>query len=125
MNDNWFWSDRAQAYYYSCWGNSDGAEGRIPSYNFNNWEWQEECRNYLDFWADKGVDGILLDAPEVYDGITDDIINESIIKVLNRRGILTNAEGASNIEKWISRFDFKLIQGFDMYGWGGGKEVRS
>lgn len=121
MNDNWFWSDRAQAYYYSCWGNSDGAEGRIPSYNFNNWEWQEECRNYLDFWADKGVDGILLDAPEVYDGITDDIINESIIKVLNRRGILTNAEGASNIEKWISRFDFKLIQGFDMYGWGGGK----
>lgn len=121
LNDNWFWSDRAQAYYYSCWGNSDGAEGRIPSYNFNNWEWQEECRNYLDFWADKGVDGILLDAPEVYDGITDDIINESIIKVLNRRGILTNAEGASNIEKWISRFDFKLIQGFDMYGWGGGK----
>ena len=121
LNDNWFWSDRAQAYYYSCWGNSDGAEGRIPSYNFNNWEWQEECRNYLDFWADKGGDGILLDAPEVYDGITDDIINESIIKVLNRRGILTNAEGASNIEKWISRFDFKLIQGFDMYGWGGGK----
>lgn len=121
LNDNWFWSDRAQAYYYSCWGNSDGAEGRIPSYNFNNREWQEECRNYLDFWADKGVDGILLDAPEVYDGITDDIINESIIKVLNRRGILTNAEGASNIEKWISRFDFKLIQGFDMYGWGGGK----
>lgn len=121
LNDNWFWSDRAQAYYYSCWGNSDGAEGRIPSYNFNNWEWQEECRNYLDFWADKGVDGILLDAPEVYDGITDDIINESIIKVLNRRGILTNAEGASNIEKWISWFDFKLIQGFDMYGWGGGK----
>lgn len=38
------------------------------------------------------MDGILLDAPEVYDGITDDIINESIIKVLNRRGILTNAE---------------------------------
>ena len=67
------------------------------------------------------MDGILLDAPEVYDGITDDIINESIIKVLNRRGILTNAEGASNIEKWISRFDFKLIQGFDMYGWGGGR----
>lgn len=121
LNDNWFWSDRAQAYYYSCWGNSDGAEGRIPSYNFNNREWQEECRDYLDFWADKGVDGVLLDAPEVYDGITDDIINESIIKVLNRRGILTNAEGASNIEKWISGFEFRLIQGFDMYGWGGGK----
>ena len=121
VNDNWFWSDRANAYYYSCWGNSDGAEGRIPSYNFNNREWQEECRNYLNFWADKGVDGLLLDAPEVYDGITDNIIDESIIKVLNRRGILTNAEGAWNIDKWIGRFGFRLIQGFDMYGWGGGK----
>lgn len=48
------------------------------------------------------MDGILLDAPEVYDGITDDIINESIIKVLNRRGILTNAEGASNIENGLA-----------------------
>lgn len=121
LNDNWFWSDKAQAFYYSCWGNSDGAEGRIPSYNFNSREWQEECRNYLNFWADKGVDGVLLDAPEVYDGITDDIINESIIKILNRRGILTSAEGSSNIEKWIGRFDFRFIQGFDLYGWGGGK----
>lgn len=121
LNDNWFWSDRAQAYYYSFWGNSDGAEGRIPSYNFNNREWQEECRNYLNFWADKGVDGLLLDAPEVYDGITDDIIHESIIKVLNRRGILTSAEGSSNIEKWIGQFGFRFIQGFDLYGWGGGK----
>lgn len=121
ISDNWFWSDRAQAYYYSFWGNSDGAEGRIPSYNFNNREWQEECRNYLNFWADKGVDGILLDAPEAYDGITDDIIHESIIKVLNRRGILSSAEGSSNIDKWIGRFNFRFIQGFDMYGWGGGK----
>lgn len=120
-NDRWFWSDRAQAYYYSFWGNSDGAEGRIPNYNFNNREWQEESRKYLNFWADLGVDGLLLDAPEAYDGITDDIIHETIIKVLNRRGILTNAEGSSNIDKWIARFGFNLIQGFDVYGWGGGK----
>ena len=120
-DDKWFWSDRAQAYYYSFWGNSDGAEGRIPSYNFHNKEWQDECRRYLDFWADKGVDGVLLDAPEVYDGITDEIINESIAKVLTRRGILTNAEGSGNIDRWMGKFGFHLIQGFDIYGWGGGK----
>lgn len=121
INDNWFWSDRAQAYYYSFWGNSDGAEGRIPNYNFNNKEWQEECRNYLEFWLNKGVDGFLLDAPEAYDGINDDIINESIVRILNRRGILTNAEGSWDVKKWIGRFGLRLIQGFDMYGWGGGK----
>ena len=122
LNEKWFWSDRAQAYYYSFWGNSDGAEGRIPSYNFNNEEWQLECENYLNFWADKGVDGLLLDAPEVYDGITDEIISQSIIKILNRRGILTNAEGSSDIDKWIGKLGFRLIQGFDLYGWGGNKK---
>lgn len=122
ISDNWFWSERAQAYYYSFWGNSDGAEGRIPSYNFNNKEWQDECRNYLEYWANKGVDGLLLDAPEAYDGINDNIINESIVRVLNRRGILTNAEGSWDVNKWIGRFGFRLIQGFDMYGWGGGKK---
>lgn len=122
IDDKWFWSERAQAWYYSFWGNSDGAEGRIPSYCFHGREWQEECRRYLDFWADKGVDGILLDAPEAYDGITDDIIHRSIIQVLNRRGILTNAEGSWDVNRWIGNFGFRLIQGFDIYGWGGGKK---
>ncbi len=120
-NDKWFWSDRAQTYYYSFWGNSDGAEGRIPNYNFNNQEWRDECRNYLNFWADKGIDGLFLDAPGAYDGITDAIISEYIVNVLKRRNLLTNAEGSGDVMKWIGDFGFTCIQGFDLYGWGGGK----
>ncbi len=120
-NDQWFWSELAQAYYFSYWGNTDGANGRIPSYNFNNQEWRDECRNYLKFWADKGIDGLFLDAPEVYDGITDDIIREYIVDVLNEYNFATNAEGSGDIYRWIGSFRFNCIQGFDMYGWGGGK----
>lgn len=120
-SDSWFWSERAQAYYYSFWGNSDGAEGRIPNYNFNNQEWREECVNYLNFWSNKGVDGLLLDAPGAYDGINDAIIEENIVKVLNRHGIVTNAEGSGDVYHWMHRFGFNSIQGFDVYGWGGGK----
>ena len=121
LNDRWFWSDRAQAYYYSFWGNTDGANGRIPSYNFNNQEWRDECKKYLQFWADKGIDGLYLDAPEVYLGITDEIIKEYIVDVLNAyNGLSTNAEGSGDYRRWMGRFKFNCIQGFDMYGWGGG-----
>ncbi len=120
-NDSWFWNEKAKAYYYSAWGNTDGAGGRIPSYNFNNQEWRDECKNYLNFWAAKGIDGLLLDAPEVYDGINDAIIEEYIIKVLNRHGMITNAEGSWDVYNFIGRFRFNSIQGFDLYGWGGGK----
>lgn len=119
-NDRWFWSEKAQAYYYSFWGNTDGAAGRIPSYNFNNQEWRDETKKYLRFWADKGLDGLLLDAPEAYDGINDEIIGNYIANTLNGYDFLTNAEGSGDINRWFGLFNYNCIQGFDMYGWGGG-----
>jgi len=120
LNNQWFWSAKAQAYYFSYWGNTDGAAGRIPSYNFNNQEWRDETKKYLRFWADKGIDGLLLDAPEAYDGINDDIIENYIANTLNGYDFLTNAEGSGDINRWFGRFGYNCIQGFDMYGWGGG-----
>jgi glycosidase len=119
-DDRWFWSEKAQAYYYSYWGNTDGAAGRIPSYNFNNQEWRDETKKYLRFWADKGLDGLFLDAPEVYDGINDEIIEKYIANTLNGYDFLTNAEGSGDINRWFGRFNYNCIQGFDMYAWGGG-----
>jgi hypothetical protein len=119
-NDRWFWSETAQAYYYSYWGNTDGAAGRIPSYNFRNREWRDETKKYLRFWANKGIDGFFLDAPEAYDGITDEIIEDCIVNTLNEYDLLTNAEGSGDINRWFGRFKYNCIQGFDMYGWGGG-----
>jgi len=119
-NDRWFWSIKAQAYYYSFWGNTDGASGRIPSYNFNNQEWRDETKKYLRFWANKGLDGFLLDAPEAYDGINDEIIENYITNTLTGYDFLTNAEGSGDINRWFGLFKYNCIQGFDMYGWGGG-----
>lgn len=119
-DNRWFWSEKAQAYYYSFWGNTDGAAGRIPSYNFHNQEWRDETKKYLRFWADKGIDGLFLDAPEAYDGINDEIIGNYIANTLNGYDFLTNAEGSGDINRWLGRFKYNCIQGFDMYGWGGG-----
>jgi glycosidase len=121
QNDQWFWSTKAQSYYFSYWGNTDGAAGRIPSYNFNKQEWRDETIKYLRFWAEKEVDGLLLDAPEAYDGINDAIIEKYIANTLNSYDILTNAEGSGDINRWFGQFKYNSIQGFDMYGWGGGK----
>jgi hypothetical protein len=121
IDNRWFWSERAQAWYYSYWGNTDGAAGRIPSYNFNHPEWQDEVTKYLRFWADKGIDGLFIDAPDAYHGINDVIIDTVIARTLNQYGLLTNAEGSADIDRWFGRFHYNCIQGFDLYGWGGGK----
>ncbi|MBQ4278556.1 MAG: discoidin domain-containing protein [Rikenellaceae bacterium] len=116
----WFWSDRAQAYYYSFWGHTDGARGRIPSYCFHKQAWRDECSKYLKYWAEKGVDGIFLDAPEVYDGIDDQIIGDHIINAVLPHSLISCAEGSGDPRRWLGRLGFNTIQGFDMYGWGGG-----
>ena len=121
----WFWSDRAQAYYYSFWGHTDGARGRIPSYCFHNQAWRDECKRYLEYWLEKGVDGIFLDAPEVYDGINDTVIGNYIINAIHPYSVVTCAEGSGDPRRWISHLGFNLIQGFDMYGWGGGGRSES
>lgn len=120
-DDKWFWSEKAGAYYFSYWGNTDGAAGRIPSYNFRNQEWRDEAVNYLNFWSQKGLDGFFLDAPEVYDGITGEMLEDCIVKQIMKYGMLMNAEGSGDINRFIANHGFNCIQGFDLYGWGGNK----
>jgi len=118
-DDKWFWSEKAGAYYYSFWGNTDGAAGRVPSYNFNHQEWRDESAKILDFWSAKGLDGFFLDAPEVYDGMTPEIMKEYLVKVMLKYGMFIKAEGTSDIQRFIADYGFNGIQGFDLYGWGG------
>ena len=109
--NRWYWSDRANAYFYAYWGSN------IPSYNFGAEEWRNECRNYLNFWAGTGVDGIGLDAPEVYDGISAAISRTYITDVLDAYGIWTNPEGARASE-WIDKWQFKCLQDYSLGDWG-------
>lgn len=116
----WFWSDAAQAYYYGYWGEN----GAIPSYNFNNQAWRDECASYIEYWTAIGADGVALDAPEVYDGFEAEdaksISDTYITNIMNRFNIWTNPEGARDPAKWVGSWNFKCMQDYSLGNWGGG-----
>lgn len=59
---NWTWDPLAQAYYWHRFYHHQ------PDLNFDNPEVQEAMFSAIDFWFDKGVDGVRLDAvPYLYE----------------------------------------------------------
>ena len=114
----WFWSDIANAYYYGYWGE----DGQIPTYNFNNKEWQDETYRYIKFWSDFGVDGIALDAPNVYYYGSENaatVTFKCITKTLRSKNIFSLPEGSGDVG-FISGYKYCGVQNYNMTSWGAG-----
>lgn len=56
LGDAWTWNDKRQAFYYHQFAVQQ------PDLNFRNLKVQEEMKNVLKFWLDKGVAGFRVDA---------------------------------------------------------------
>ena len=115
----WYWSERANAYYYAYWNS------HLPSYNFNTKEWQAESQRYLRFWLDKGVDGFVLDAPGNYDGFqgANGKIrnNANITDILRNYDVSTGPEGAhGDIADVVVQWHYTTMQDYSITEWGGG-----
>lgn len=114
----WFWSDTAGAYYYGYWGEN----GKIPTYNFNNPEWQEETKKYIDFWARFGIDGIALDAPNVYywgNSNASLVTYNTITNTMRKNNLFSLPEGSGDTS-FISSYHYSGVQNYAMSSWGGG-----
>ncbi len=117
-SSKWFWSDTANAYYYGFWGE----KGQIPSYNFDNAAWREECKKYVTYWADFGFDGVALDAPPAYYfGSTnpEKATYESITNPLGGYNIMMLPEGTGDAN-FIKNYHYTTIQNYNINGWGPG-----
>lgn len=116
-SSKWFWSDIANAYYYGYWGEN----GQIPTYNFANEEWQQETYNYIKFWSDFGVDGIALDAPDVYyyGGVNSaEVTFNTITKILRSKDLFSLPEGSPNTN-FIHAYKYSGVQNYNITSWGG------
>lgn len=116
----WFWSDVANAYYYGYWGEN----GKIPTFNFDNEDWQKETKKYIDFWARFGFDGIALDAPDVYYwGKTNasKVTYNVITNTMRKNNLFSLPEGSGD-SKFISSYKYSAVQNYNMSSWGGGAE---
>lgn len=113
----WFYSDIAKAYYYGYWGEN----GQIPTFNFENKEWQDEVFNYIDYWSDVGFDGIALDAPNVYyfgNSNASKVTYETITKTMIKKNLFVLPEGTSD-NSFISSYHYSCIQNYGLSSWGG------
>lgn len=113
----WFYSDIANAYYYGYWGEN----GQIPTFNFENKERQDEVYNYIDFWSSFGIDGIALDAPDVYyfgKENASEVTYQNITKTLIKKNLFALPEGSGD-KKFISSYYYNCIQNYGMSSWGG------
>ena len=114
----WFYSDIAKAYYYGYWGEN----GQIPTFNFENEEWQDEVYNYIDYWSSIGFDGIALDAPNVYyfgNANASRVTYETITKTMIKKNLFVLPEGTGD-NSFISNYHYSCIQNYGLSSWGGG-----
>ena len=114
----WFWSDLANAYYYCYWDD----KGTIPTFNFNNPEWQKETKKYISYWSDFGMDGIGLDAPDVYywgNSNRTEITYLAITNTLKSHNMFCLPEGTGDTIN-ISLYKYNCVQNYTMSSWGGG-----
>ena len=113
----WFYSDIAKAYYYGYWGEN----GQIPTFNFEDEEWQEEVYNYIDYWSSIGFDGIALDAPNVYyfgNANASRVTYETITKTMIKKNLFVLPEGTGD-NSFISNYHYSCIQNYGLSSWGG------
>ncbi|TDD53198.1 hypothetical protein E1263_28290 [Kribbella antibiotica] len=106
----WHYSSRAQGYYWGTW------DAKAPSFNYSSQAWLEEARKYLRFWMDKGVDGIALDAPNVYHTTTLPKNNYAITDVLRNYDAFMNGEGVRSPE-FISDWHYNSLQDYGITQW--------
>ncbi|MEV8375239.1 discoidin domain-containing protein [Kribbella sp. NPDC056861] len=106
----WHYSARAQGYYWGTW------DAKAPSFNYSSQAWLDEARKYLRFWMDKGVDGIALDAPNVYHTTTVAKNNYAITDVLRNYDTFMNGEGVRE-PQYIYDWHYNSLQDYTITQW--------
>jgi hypothetical protein len=68
----WQWSDRAGKFYWTKWAGVDskGNKVRLPQYDWQSPALLAEMEKAIRFWMDTGLDGMIIDAVNWYNGCT-------------------------------------------------------
>jgi len=122
-NEVWEYSERAGRYYWSKWsGNVDGKIVRLPQYNWNSQEFQEEAERINRFWMDTGIDGMQQDAVSWYVGYTWEKGRQRITDVITSYGnTYLQPEGAGGFREdpvaWITEGGWNSVQDYGLGIW--------
>ena len=119
----WEYSERAGRCFWSKWsGNVDGKMVRLPQYNWNSPEFQEEAERVNRFWMDTGIDGMMQDAVTWYVGYTWEKGRRRITDVIASYGnTYMQPEGAGGFGEdpvaWITEGGWNSVQDYSLGIW--------
>jgi glycosidase len=110
----WGWqrSERAGCYYWARWEARTAGGGRVglPADNWGSEERTMEAERIMKAWMDTGIDGMLLDAPLFYPGLTWEKNNRAITDVILSYGnTMVQPEGGRTLP-WITEGKYNCIQ---------------
>lgn len=108
--DRWVYNATYHAYYWARW------DDHAPSFHFAKQCWRDEVRKYVKFWMDKGFDGMIFDAPDVYHQTTLEYNNEAITDVMRNYDTFTNSEGARE-RRFITDWHYNSLQDYTITQW--------
>ena len=116
----WQYSELAGAYYWARW-RAKVKDGNYVALAQNDWgfeEWQNEAERIVRFWMNTGIDGMRIDAPIFYTGLTWEQNRRHITDVIASYGnTFSQPEGSRDVA-WITDGGYNSIQDDGLRLWG-------
>jgi len=117
----WQYSELASRYYWARWKarGEDGREVGLPQTDWTSEAWAQEAEHIVRFWMGMGIDGMLIDAPLFYTGLTWERNRRYITDVIASFGnVYVQPEGGRD-PAWITEGGYNSIQDYGLRLWGG------
>ena len=123
----WQYSERAGRYYWARWQakDQDGDLVGLPQTDWGSEEWPLEAARILQFWMDTGIDGMLIDAPLFYTGLTWEKTRECMTDVIASYGNTYIQPEGGRDQAWMTEGGCNSIQDYGLRLWGGKWQANS
>lgn len=116
----WQYSELAGSYYWARWEakTKDGKAVGLPQTNWGGSEWPKEANRIIRFWMDTGLDGMLIDAPVYYAGMTWEKNDRNITGLIRSYGnTMAQPEGGRDVA-WVTEGGYNCMQDYGLRYWG-------
>jgi len=115
----WQYSELAGRYFWAKWQTKD-EDGNWVGLPQNDWGydgWAEEVEKIIRCWMDTGLDGLTIDAPIYYIGMTWEKNNRYITDVIESYGNTFRQPEGSQLAGWITEGNYNCMIDYGIGEW--------
>ena len=115
----WQYSDLAGRYFWAKWQakKPDRSFVGLPQNDWGSDEWPKEAERIVRFWMDTGLDGLTIDAPIYYIGMTWEKNNRHITNVIASYGNTFRQPEGSQQVGWITEGNYNCMIDYGIAEW--------